>query len=68
MYIASNLTSLSYEELGHIIDHIINTSDPGKTYYVGKVENGIAEYKGKKILISIKYLKKYTKWEFEEVE
>lgn len=60
-----NNTSLNYSTIGFIIDNIISNTQ-GTTHYVGQIEWTILEINGHKITITIRYLKKYVEWRFDE--
>ena len=59
-----NNTTLSYKEIGDIIDEVTNTSKED-TNYDGKIEIGKVLYNGKPINITIRYLKRYVEWKFD---
>lgn len=61
-----NNTSLNYQQIGFIIDDIINKSD-GETIYYGKVRYLDIVFNGLKINIRIRYLKRYVEWSFREI-
>ena len=56
-----NETSLSYEELGRIIDKVMESQD---TIYEGKIDLLKVGFKNDVIKIQIRYLKSYTEWRF----
>ena len=60
-----NNTSFDYEVIGTIID-IIMSDTQGTTHYIGQIEWTILEINGHKITITIRYLKKYVEWRFDE--
>jgi hypothetical protein len=60
-----NNTNLSYSTIGLIIDNIISNAK-GTTHYVGQIEWTILEIDNRKIAITIRYLKSYTEWRFNE--
>ncbi len=60
-----NNTSLNYSTIGFIIDNIMSNSQ-GKTHYVGQIEWTILEINTHKITITIRYLKSYAEWRFDE--
>ena len=62
-----NNTSLNYQQIGFIIDDIINKSD-GETIYYGKVRYLNIVFNGLKINIRIRYLKRYVEWSFTNNE
>ena len=61
-----NQTSLSYSQVGELIDLIIKTTD-GETHYYGQIQGCNVKYDNMKIRIQIRYLKQYVEWNFEEV-
>jgi hypothetical protein len=60
-----NNTSFNYEDIGKLIDKVLNYNQ-GETNYVGKIYVCGMLYKGKEITIQIRYLKKYVEWRFSE--
>ena len=60
-----NNTNLNYSTIGSIIDNIISNTK-GTTHYVGQVEWIILEINNCKISITIRYLKSYIEWRFDE--
>lgn len=56
-----NETKLTYEELGRIIDKVMETQG---TFYEGKVDYLKVGFKNDVIKIEIRYLKNYTEWRF----
>ena len=56
-----NETSLTYEELGRIIDKVMESQ---VTIYEGKIELLKVGFKNDVIKIQIRYLKSYTEWRF----
>lgn len=62
-----NNTSLEYATIGMLIDDIMKKGN-GYTHYVGQVEWTIIEVGSHIISIEIQYLKRYTKWIFNEGE
>ena len=56
-----NETSLSYEELGRIIDKVMECQG---TIYEGKIELLKVGFKNDIIKVQIRYLKRYTEWRF----
>ena len=60
-----NKTDLSYEEIGKIIDLIIN-SGYDDTHYAGQIQWSIVAVHFKKVQVQIRYLKRYTEWRFKE--
>ena len=61
-----NETSLSYEAIGSIIDQI-QDAYKGSTMYVGKTDDYLVCYEGKKkIRVATRVLKSYTEWCFYE--
>ena len=61
--IIKNKTDLSFELIGSFIDTLMENNQ-GNTMYYGKVELGELEYGGKKIMVKIRYLKRYVEWIF----
>ena len=61
----TNNTSLSYQEIGKIIDSVLNSSIDD-THWSGQVEE-LYFYK-MNVKIKIKYFTKYSEWIFSEVE
>lgn len=57
----TNKTDLSYEELGRIIDKVMDSQD---TCYEGKVEHIAVGYRNSIVKIEIKYLESYCEWIF----
>lgn len=68
-----NKTSLSYKEIGEMIDEIIKSSN-GDTLYYGKIDYyqfkryNIEQNKYDKYKVQIRYLKSYVEWVFYEEE
>ena len=62
-----NEANLTYREVGKIIDQIQDTFK-GETMYVGKTDDYSVWFEGRKIRITIRYLKSYTEWGFYEEE
>lgn len=60
-----NNTSLNYSTIGSIIDNIMSNTQ-GTTHYVGQVEWTIVQINNHKITITIRHLKKYIEWRFDE--
>ena len=65
-----NNTSLNYATIGSIIDNILSNTK-GTTHYVGQIEWTILEINSHKIIamiitITIRYLKSYVEWRFDE--
>lgn len=60
-----NNTHLNYSTIGSIIDRIIPNIE-NRTHYIGKVEWTILEIDNHKITITIRYLKNYVEWIFNE--
>ena len=60
-----NNTSLNYATIGSIIDNIMS-STKGTTHYIGQKEWTILEINTHKITITIRYLKSYVEWRFDE--
>ncbi len=56
-----NETKLSYEELGRIIDKVMESQ---VTIYEGKIEHLRVGFKNDVFKIQIRYLKDYTEWRF----
>ena len=61
-----NNTNLNYQQIGFIIDDIINKS-VGETIYFGKVSYLNIMFNELKINIRIRYLKRYVEWSFREI-
>ena len=60
-----NNTNLNYSTIGSIIDNIMSSTKE-TTHYVGQKEWAILEINTHKITITIRYLKKYVEWRFDE--
>lgn len=60
-----NETTLPYKEIGKIIDQI-QEEFPAETLYFGKTDSYSVYGGGKKIRITVRYLKKYVEWGFYE--
>ena len=60
-----NNTSLNYSTIGSIIDNIMSNTQE-TTHYIGQIEWTILEINSHKITITIRYLKKYVEWRFDE--
>ena len=60
-----NNTSLNYATIGSIIDNIMSSTKE-TTHYIGQKEWAILEINNHKITITIRYLKKYVEWRFDE--
>lgn len=60
-----NNTSLNYATIGSIVDNILSNTK-GTTHYVGQIEWTILEINSHKITITIRYLKSYVEWRFDE--
>ena len=60
-----NETDLSYSTIGSIIDKI-KEEDVGSTHYYGQVEWTVVEMAYRKIVVQIRYLKKYVEWRFSD--
>lgn len=56
-----NETSLTYEELGRIIDKVMESQG---TFYEGKIDLLKVGFKNDVIKVQIRYLKNYTEWRF----
>ena len=65
MKLIDNCTNLSNQEIGMIIDKINLGVD---TIYYGKNDVIVVNYKKKKIRVEITYLKRYVKFEFDELK
>lgn len=59
-----NNTSLSYRQIGYIIDKIVAKSE-GDTHYFGQVQFTVIEFNSLKINVQIRYLKRYVEWRFD---
>ena len=60
-----NNTNLNYSAIGLIMENImLNTK--GTTHYIGQIERTILEINNHKITITIRYIKKYVEWRFDE--
>lgn len=60
-----NNTDLDYSTIGLLIDKIMENSK-GTTHYVGQKGWTILEINSHKITITIRYLKSYVEWRFDE--
>lgn len=60
-----NKTSLSYSQVGELIDLIIKTTD-GETHYYGQIQGCKVQYNNIKIRIDIRYMKTCVEWTFDE--
>ena len=60
-----NDTDLSYGLIGLMIDKIIENGKDD-THYFGQVQVATMEVGIKKIIVQIRYLKRYTEWRFKE--
>ena len=60
-----NNTSLNYSTIGFIIDNIMSNTQE-TTHYIGQKECTILEINSHKITITIRYLKSYVEWRFDE--
>lgn len=68
MYI-DNRTNLPITEVFQIITKVINSSDPGETFYYGKVESfTVTRIDKVKYKIEIHYLKRYVRWVIKEIK
>lgn len=62
-YLIVNNTKLPYKIIGKVIDDYKN--DFEDTLYVGKFELLVIDYKDKLYSVSVRYLKKYIEFRFE---
>ena len=60
-----NNTNLTYSTIGSIMENIMSNTK-GTTHYVGQIEWTILEIDNHKITVTIRYLKKYVEWRFDE--
>lgn len=65
MILIENKTKENYKEIGTIIDNI-NNHNKGKTNYYGKCYYCVIQTDYKHYKVTIKTLKKYTKYVIEE--
>lgn len=65
-YLIANNAKLPYGIIGKIIDDYLNEYED--TYYVGKLETIIIDYKNSVYNVQIRYLKRYVEFIFEKME
>ena len=61
-----NNTDLTYEQIGMIIDKVIN-SNQGDTCYVGKIDYCFVGTSKGTLKVQIRYMKKDVEWTFTKV-
>lgn len=62
-----NNTDLSIELIAKVIDHYMDTGDPGETLYFGKVDSITFEIYERKFKCTVLYLKREIQYIIEEV-
>ena len=66
-FLIVNKAKLPYGIIGKIIDDYINDYED-TTFYVGKLEILVIDYKDTLYNVQIRYLKRYIEFRFEEME
>jgi len=62
-----NNTDLSIELVAKVIDHYMDTGDPGETFYFGKVDSITFDVYERKFKCTVLYLKREIQYIIEEV-
>ena len=63
-----NNTDLSIELIAKVIDHYMDTGDPGETFYFGKIDSITFKMYERKFKCTVLYLKREIQYIIEEVQ